>query len=210
MGLCAHIYPLTLPFPDFQLFASDSIMHRNGLKHVSISLQSRYGSPLFSNHYLPRPESRLASGNNLGNECVAEILSTLSRPEAPLVRQMDLSTNTRLNWRVSVPIAAALGLEAGPRESSAPEGPPVPLPEYPIQMLHLSRLIMSGVSLTDKGAAILAEAVKTNKILKVRQADPPPTGLRSPPWSSSNAMPSAPIQSVHNATRGIVMVRHSS
>ena len=108
----------------------------------------------------------MPSGNNLGNECVSEILSTLSKPEAPPIRQMDLSTNTRLNWRVAMPIAAALGLESDPQEAN-PEEPSAPLPSQPIAMLRLSRLIMSGVRLTDKGAVVIASALKSNKILKV-------------------------------------------
>ena len=108
----------------------------------------------------------MPSGNNLGNECVTAILSTLSEPEAPPIRQMDLSTNTRLNWRVAMPIASALGLESPPKDEN-PEEPSAPLPSQPIVMLRLSRLIMSGVRLTDKGAIVIASALKSNKILKV-------------------------------------------
>ena len=121
----------------------------------------------------------LLAGNNLGNECVTDVLSTLSKPEAPHIRQIDLSTNTRLNWRVAVPIAAALGVP--PEEQPHQEGlhaattgggealpPPSGVPSSPIEMLRLSRLLLGGTRLGDKGAAIIGAALKTNKVLKVR------------------------------------------
>ena len=114
-------------------------------------------------------DSHISSGNNLGNECVSDILSVLSLPEAPQVRQLDFSTNTRLNWRVSIPLATALGADASAHahEPGDPECPETPLPASPIEMLRLSRLMLSGVKLCDKGAIIIAGALTTNRILKV-------------------------------------------
>lgn len=112
----------------------------------------------------------LCSGNNLGNECVSDILSVLSLPEAPPVRQLDFSTNTRLNWRVVIPLAVALGADAAAatmHDHGDPECPATPLPSSPIEMLRLSRLLLMGVKLGDKGALILAGALNTNRILKV-------------------------------------------
>ncbi|GAX72927.1 hypothetical protein CEUSTIGMA_g382.t1 [Chlamydomonas eustigma] len=108
------------------------------------------------------------AGNNLGNECVADVLATLSLPEAPHIRQIDFSANTRLNWRCSQAIAAALGFVAsGPVEFDPDAPPDTPqLPSNPIEMLRLSRLLLNGVKLGDKGAVIIAKALKTNRILK--------------------------------------------
>ena len=145
-----------------------------GLGGREPSLPKEEGSVGFATHCIhsratPRLDSHISSGNNLGNECVSDILSVLSLPEAPQVRQLDFSTNTRLNWRVSIPLATALGADASAHahEPGDPECPETPLPASPIEMLRLSRLMLSGVKLCDKGAIIIAGALTTNRILKV-------------------------------------------
>lgn len=40
------------------------------------------------------------SGNTLDNVCVRELLALLSKPEAPTITQLDISTNTSLTWQV--------------------------------------------------------------------------------------------------------------
>jgi hypothetical protein len=55
------------------------------------------------------PSTSQVAGNNLSTGCVYSILSTLSLPEAPAIKQIDFSSNTVLNWQCAYPIALALG-----------------------------------------------------------------------------------------------------
>lgn len=138
-------------------------------------------------------------GNNLTDKCVSEILSVLSLPEAPPMKQIDLSSNTALGWRCAYPIAAALGAnlslhassaaaadpEAGPSGTGASAGAgnggpaaaaaadgggvgglPPSLLRAPILRLGLRRLVLQGVKVQDKGALVIASALKDNKVLK--------------------------------------------
>ena len=67
-------------------------------------------------------------------------------------------------------VEASTTLAAAGQGDSSPNPPPLTMPpgSTPIEMLHLSRLLLGGTRLGDKGAAIIASALKTNKILKVR------------------------------------------
>ncbi|GFR42395.1 hypothetical protein Agub_g3267, partial [Astrephomene gubernaculifera] len=50
------------------------------------------------------------AGNKLSNEDVAELMSLLSAPDAPRVRDLSLEQNTNLTWRCALPLALALGM----------------------------------------------------------------------------------------------------
>lgn len=134
-------------------------------------------------------------GNNLTNECVALLLSYLSHPDAPAIHQMDLSMNSSLTWMCAYPLSAALGGSNTPQPHGASKPDPSPTrasfawepsslekaatptvkaeasnplmgPDHVINTLGLSRLLLEGVKLQDKGAMILAQAMSKNKTLK--------------------------------------------
>ena len=131
-------------------------------------------------------------GNNLTNECVALILSSLSLKEAPSIQAFDLSMNSSLTWMVAYPLAEAIGGEtqeidvtsrrpASPsktngREPSSLDKAATPTvrddasltisPAHYIHQLGLSRLLLEGIKLQDKGAMILAKALSRNMALK--------------------------------------------
>ena len=58
------------------------------------------------------PPSPLSAGNALTNECISEILSCLSLPDAPRINNLDFSCNAMLTWRAALPIVLAMGLPA--------------------------------------------------------------------------------------------------
>ncbi|GAX83706.1 hypothetical protein CEUSTIGMA_g11131.t1 [Chlamydomonas eustigma] len=108
------------------------------------------------------------AGNNLGDECVAEILAVLSSPDAPHIRQIDFSSNPKLTWKCSQALASALGLDsqAGMEKGINLPLEPTLVTSCPIEMLRLSRLLLGGVKLGDKGATLIAGALRNNRILK--------------------------------------------
>lgn len=138
-------------------------------------------------------------GNNLDNQCIALILSSLSLPNAPLVFQLDFSNNSALTWMCCYPLAEAIGGEAqevdvtivrppSPSKNSrdtsslldkasmasvkADASPFTGSPNVIHKLGSLCRLLLDGIKLQDKGAAVLAKALAKNVTLKVSLISP--------------------------------------
>jgi hypothetical protein len=134
-------------------------------------------------------------GNNLTNECISLILSFLSLPDSPAIFQMDLSMNSSLTWMCAYPLAVALGGDSIPHPPGTTKGEPSPTktshtwesssldkaatpsvkpetmsplmgPGNVIHTLGLSRLLLEGIKLQDKGSMILAQALSKNTALR--------------------------------------------
>ena len=90
----------------------------------------------------------------------------------PLTAALGVPPELQPQMEAGASKAEAASPSADHAESSSPP-PLMPPGSTPIEMLHLSRLLLGGTRLGDKGAAIIASALKTNKILKVGQGEVP-------------------------------------
>lgn len=104
-----------------------------------------------------------APGNKISNDDVAELLSILALPESPKIHELDLSCNSALTWRATLPIAMAMGATLGEH------GPtPAGYSGRPIgKVTALHRLGLGGLNLGERGALQLAAGLRVNNTVQV-------------------------------------------
>eukprot|EP00798_Chlamydomonas_sp_ICE-L_P001803 gene1803-33223_t len=111
------------------------------------------------------------STTNISNTIISN--TNISSTNSPISNTNTNITISNTNISCMYAIATSLGAKLHPTpgegddaEMAAVSTLPPELPVAPMHMLTLRRLMLSGTKLTDRGAILLAEAIRSNRILK--------------------------------------------